>query len=219
MLSGMAAYGAHPDNPVHLTEEDFPGGDPLDCYRYAKAELEHCLQWLTRRNPGLEVTILRPTIIAGANIDNLISWLFSRKLGASLLEHDSLAQQISEEDLASAIRLVLHHRARGTHNIISYDCMPVSEILKRAGMIRLPLPVSLVCWMMDLLFKIGLSRISSHWVRQFLYPMVGTSDKLKEELGRKPINTTEELLEEILRAVRSRYFATESHGSAPPPAI
>ncbi len=196
-LSSMAAFGPHPDNPVPLTEEDYPRGAP-DCYYcYSKAELEHYLYWLSSRHPELEVTILRPTVILGENIDNTVSWLFRSKVALQVKGHDSLAQYIHEDDLSSAIRLVLQKRAHGIYHVTSGDSIRVSEMMRRSGMRAPKVPKKLLEKLADVGFALGFAPVSGHWIRMFSESMVGSSDRLKA-LGWKPTWTTAELFDEYL---------------------
>ncbi len=198
-MSSMAAFGPHPDNPVPLTEEDYPRGHPGCYYCYGKAELEHYLGWLKQRNPGWDVTILRPTVIVGEHIDNTISWLFSRHFAFKIKGHeDVLAQYIHEDDLVEAMRLVLKDRATGIYHITSDDYISLKEMMKRAGMIAPSLPAGLLCRMADASFRAGASPVSSHWIRMFMYSMVGSSEKIKDELGWKPGYTSSELFDRFI---------------------
>lgn len=200
-LSSMAVYGPHPDNPVPLTESDFPRGAP-DCYYcYSKAQIEHYLRWLGRANPELDITVLRPTVILGEKIDNTVSWMFARRFAASIKGRDPLAQFIHEQDLVEAVMLVLRERALGTYNITSDDYIRLSEMMERAGMIAPAVPKKLLCRLADISFRVGTSPVSSHWIRMFSESMVGTSERLKE-LGWRPTYTSSGLFDEYLAGRR-----------------
>jgi nucleoside-diphosphate-sugar epimerase len=72
LASSVASYGVHPDNPVPVTEDDFPRGNPDAYYFYDKAEVEHFVDFWQARNPGsgLTITRLRPPYIAGPHFEN-----------------------------------------------------------------------------------------------------------------------------------------------------
>lgn len=198
-LSSMAAFGPHPDNPVPLRETDYPRGAP-DCYYcYGKAELEHYLGWLERRNPGLEVTIMRPTVVIGDSIDNVVAQLFKGRFAARVKGHDSLAQFIHEDDLVSAVVTVLENRAKGIYHVTSDDYISISEMMDLTGMVAPEVPKGFLCWCADISFALGTSPISSHWVRMFSHSMVGSSERLKE-LGWSPSYSSRELFEKYVVA-------------------
>ena len=111
--------------------------------------------------------------------------------------HDSLTQYIHEDDLASAIQIVLKKRALGIYHITSDDSMRVSEMMSFAGIFAPPAPKRLLEILTDAAFALGLSPVSGHWIRMFSESMVGSSEKLKA-LGWKPNWTTHELFEEYI---------------------
>ncbi len=196
-LSSMAAFGPHPDNPVPLTEEHYPRGAPDVYYCYGKAELEHYLSWLSARHSGLDVTVLRPTVILGENIDNTVSWLFQGRVAMRIKGHDSLAQYVHEDDFASAVRVILRERGLGAYHVTNDDSMSVSEMFHRAGIFAPAAPKKLLELFADIGFALGAAPVSSHWIRMFSESMVGSSDKLKA-LGWRPTWTTRDLFEEYI---------------------
>ena len=108
-----------------------------------------------------------------------------------------LAQYIHEDDLASAIRLVLQKRAHGIYHITSDDSMRVSEMMSRAGMRAPEVPKKFLEKLADVGFALGFAPVSGHWIRMFSESMVGSSDRLKA-LGWVPTWTTEELFNEYI---------------------
>jgi UDP-glucose 4-epimerase len=203
-VSSMAAFGAHPDNPFPLSEEDYPRGDYRCYYSYSKAEIEHYLYRLSQQRPELGVTILRPCVIVGRRLDNTISWVFSRRMALGLRGSDPHTQFTHEDDLASAIRLVLQKRAKGIYHVTSDDTIAFSQMIKRAGMIAPAFPADLICGIADIAYRFRLSPISSHWINMFRHSMVGSNEKIKRELGWQPSYTSSELFDLVLEAGRQR---------------
>jgi UDP-glucose 4-epimerase len=201
-VSSMAAFGAHPDNPFPLSEDDYPRGDHRCYYSYGKAEIEHYLFRLGQQHPELGITILRPCIIVGESMDNTVSWLMSRKLGLSLRGSDPHTQYIHEDDLAAAIQLVLRHEARGIYHVTSDDTISFDEMVRLAGMIAPAVPPDLLCSIADISYRLGFSPISSHWINLFRHSMVGSNERIKRELGWRPTYTSKELFRLVLEAGR-----------------
>jgi len=201
-LSSMAAFGAHPDNPFPMSEDEYPRGDRRCYYCYSKAEIEHYLYRLSQQHPELDVTILRPCVIVGRRLDNTISWAFSRKVAVSLRGCDPHTQYIHENDFAAAVCLVLEKRAKGIYHVTSDDTIAFSEMIARAGMIAPPIPPDLLCSLADLSYRLRLSPFSSHWVNMFRHSMVGSNEKIKRELGWQPSYTSHELFDLVLEAGR-----------------
>ncbi len=199
-LSSMAAFGAYPDNPFPIDEDEYPRGDPRCYYSYCKAEIEHYLCRLSQLRPELAITILRPCVIVGEGMDNTVSWVFSRKLAMRPRDSDPHTQFIHEDDLAEAIRLVLLSGAKGIYHITSDDTIALSEMIRRAGMYAPRASADVMCRLADLAFFLRLSPMSSHWINMFRHSMVGSSEKIKRELGWRPKYTSRELFELVLQA-------------------
>jgi UDP-glucose 4-epimerase len=203
-LSSMAAFGPHSDNPVPLTEEDYPRGHPNCYYCYSKAEIEHYLMRLERDHPELGVTVLRPTVIIGDGIDNTITWMFQGKFAARIKGCDPYGQFIHEQDLVDAIRLVINKGLLGTYHVTSDDYISVSEMINRVGIPAPNVPKRLLELVANISFAMGTSPISGHWVRMFSESMVGTSEKLKAE-GWSPSFSSSELFDRyVVEPLRKR---------------
>ena len=196
-LSSMAAFAGFPDNPMPIMDDDYPRGHRGIYYTYAKAEMEHYLRFLRERNPGLEVTVLRPCIIAGPNINNTVVQLFAKPYAARPRGLNPEAQLITEDALVSAIMLVLRKHAVGNYNITSDDYMTLKEMMKVSDTFAPPVPFGLLCRFVDTAFALGASPVSAHWMRMLAYHLVGSNEKMKE-LGWEPGKTTVEIFKESL---------------------
>ena len=72
VTSSATAYGAFPDNPVPLTEDDPVRGVPDFEYARDKAESDRLCQLWALENPERTMTIVRPCIVFGPTVDNYI---------------------------------------------------------------------------------------------------------------------------------------------------
>jgi UDP-glucose 4-epimerase len=72
VTSSATAYGAFPDNPVPI-DEDWPvRGVPDFEYARDKTESDRLCQLWALRHPERTMTIVRPCIVFGPNVDNYI---------------------------------------------------------------------------------------------------------------------------------------------------
>jgi UDP-glucose 4-epimerase len=67
-----AAYGAFPDNPVPLTEDDPVRGVSAFSYTRDKTEADRLCQLWAARYPDRTMTIVRPCVVFGPNVDNYL---------------------------------------------------------------------------------------------------------------------------------------------------
>ena len=192
-LSSMAAYAGFPGNPLPMDDDYYPRGHRAIYYTYAKAEMEHYLRYLREVNPGLEVTVLRPCIIAGPNLSNTVLELFSQPFAAKPRGHNPETQLITEDALVRAIMLVLLKHAVGNYNITSDDYMTLSEMMKLSRTVAPEIPFGFMERMMDVAFRLGASPISSHWIRMLQFHLVGSNAKIKRELGWEPGKSTRDI--------------------------
>ena len=72
VASSTTAYGAWPDNPVPIPEEHPVRGLPAYEYARDKTEIDRLCQLWAAQHPDSTMTIVRPTIVFGPNVDNYI---------------------------------------------------------------------------------------------------------------------------------------------------
>ena len=78
VASSTTAYGAWPDNPVPLTEDDPVRGMPNYEYARDKTEIDRLCQLWAAQHPDRAMTIVRPTIVFGPNVDNYIIRIWTK---------------------------------------------------------------------------------------------------------------------------------------------
>ena len=72
VTSSTTAYGAFPDNPIPITEDWPVRGVPEFEYARDKAECDRLCQLWALQHPDREMTIVRPCIVFGPNVDNYL---------------------------------------------------------------------------------------------------------------------------------------------------
>ena len=79
VTSSSTAYGAFPDNPVPLTEDDPVRGVSAFSYARDKTESDRICQLWAARYPDRTMTIVRPCIVFGPNVDNYLVRLWTKQ--------------------------------------------------------------------------------------------------------------------------------------------
>ena len=113
-LSSTSVYGAHPDNPPFLTEDD--PIRPIKGFQYSedKAAAEARLSTFAEWNPSAAVTVLRVCPVMGPNADNFIAGAFRKPLLPAIGGADPPMQFLHEDDLISVLTQCLEQRPAGT---------------------------------------------------------------------------------------------------------
>src|SRR4051812_18776137 len=103
VTSSATAYGAFPDNPVPLTEEHPVRGVPDFEYARDKAESDRLCQLWGLRHPDRVMTIVRPCIVFGPNVNNYLVRLWTKQpFVAEFGLGDPGLQFVHEDDVVSA---------------------------------------------------------------------------------------------------------------------
>ena len=125
VTSSATAYGAFPDNPVPLTEEDPVRGAPDYAYARDKADADRLCQLWALRHPDRKMTIVRPCIVFGPSVNNYIVRFWTKQpFQADLGNLDGPMQFVHEDDVVDGPdrpargwpRRRLQPRGRGSHD-------------------------------------------------------------------------------------------------------
>jgi UDP-glucose 4-epimerase len=210
--SSMTAYGAWPDNPIPM-HEDWQLR-PRSDFRYAadKTELEGDIKQFADENQEIAVSWVRPTMILGQGVGNYISDYVLRSVIVLLPDGvDACTQFVHEDDLARATWEILVKNGRGPFNVCPEDWMTWSEIAKVRGRPALPAPLWLSRWAMrfyqmlcipDSLMP-GMAGPTG-LLNYLRHPWVGTSKRLKEEIGFEFQHSTRETFQQAWNVYQSR---------------
>jgi len=139
-VSSGVVYGAHEDNVIPIPETarlradaDFPWA-----FHHVLAE-ELVAQW-TRAHPDAVVTVLRPAMVLGPNIDTTLTRHLEQPVLPFVKGSDPPLQVVAVEDLADAVAFVIERRLPGPFNVAADGWLTsrdVSHILGRP-MVHLP---------------------------------------------------------------------------------
>jgi UDP-glucose 4-epimerase len=204
VTSSTTAYGAWPDNPEPISEDWILRGQPDFAYARHKTEADRLCQLWAADHSERTMTIVRPCIVLGPNVDNYIvrTWenapFYPRFRG----EPDQHVQFVHEDDLAEAISELLVGRHPGAFNVTGDGLMTWQETAEVAGMKIRTLPFGLYYGLNKLMWRLHVPNTESppgnlQFVR---HPWVCSNAKLKQTLGWTPKHDSRETFELTLRA-------------------
>ena len=209
VTSSTTAYGAFPDNPVPLTEEHPVRGVPDFSYARDKTESDRLCQLWALRHPERTMTIVRPCIVFGPNVDNHIVRLWTKQpFQADYGNADGQIQFVHEEDVVDAIARLLDGRHGGTFNLTGDGLMTHRECAELIGLPLRRIPLRVARLLARITWALRLSESPPGEIAFGRYPWLASNAKLKQTLGWTPRYTSRDAFEATMRA----------HGKLPPEA-
>jgi UDP-glucose 4-epimerase len=202
VTSSTTAYGAFPDNPVPITEDWPVRGVAAFEYARDKTESDRLCQLWALRHPDRTMTIVRPCIVFGPNVDNYLVRLwadapFQPDFGGNL---DQLIQFVHEDDLVDAMVGLLEGRHGGAFNITGEGVMTMRETAEVTGTKVRRMPLRLGRAISRATWKLGQSETPPGQLEFAMNPWVCSNEKVKQTLGWEPRYTSRETFELTMQA-------------------
>jgi len=218
VTSSATAYGAFPDNPVPITEEQTVRGVPDFEYARDKAECDRLCQLWALRNPDRVMTIVRPCIVLGPNVNNYIVRLWTEQpFQLDVGGGHTPMQFVHEDDLVDGLMLLMDGRHSGAFNVGGDGTLTINELGDIIGAKRRKMPLGVAWKLGGLMWKLRQSETPPGNLHFALHPWVVSNDKLKG-VGWKPRYSTREAFEIAMRANGKLPSGSGDSSSIPTPA-
>jgi UDP-glucose 4-epimerase len=207
VTSSSTAYGAFPDNPVPLTEDDPVRGVSSFAYARDKTESDRLCQLWAAAHLDRLMTIVRPCIVFGPNVDNYLVRLWTKApFSADAGQLDNPIQFVHEDDVVEAITALLLGRHAGPFNVAGDGLMTLRECAEVIGSPIRRMPLRAYRGLARTMWRARLSEAPPGQIEFALHPWIVSNDKLKRTTGWSPKHTSRETFEITMRA----------HGKLPP---
>jgi len=201
--SSATVYGAHPDNPIPLTEEA-PLRANLDfSYPAHKLEAEYVVREFKDEFPDATVTVFRPAIVFGPHVDNAWSHLMEFPVFFGVQGHRPPFQFVHEEDVAGALAFAVHTDLDGAYNVAPDGWLEADETLAILGRRRVELPEPVAFAFLDRLWGMGLAEAPAGMLHYVMHPWVVSGAKLAQA-GFTCKHSTVETFREVAEKVKGR---------------
>ncbi|HEY4716800.1 MAG TPA: SDR family oxidoreductase [bacterium] len=201
-FSSTTAYGAWKDNQVPLKEDAPLRGNPDFEYANDKICVEAMMDAFKKENPDVKITIFRPCVIIGPNVDNYIAAGFLQKVFPLMFNANPPWQFVHEDDVVNATVAALEKGKAGIFNLAGDGTLTLEECVKMAGGIVVRLPKFIVYIMASILWDLRIPLIrSSAGVLEYLeHSWITDNSRLKNDLGYQPKYTSSEAYLSFLKA-------------------
>ncbi|MFL5841059.1 MAG: NAD-dependent epimerase/dehydratase family protein [Thermoleophilaceae bacterium] len=201
VTSSTTAYGAFADNPVPLTEQDPVRGAPGFSYARDKAESDRLCQLWALEHPERTMTIVRPCIVFGPEVDNYIVRLWLKNpFRADFGLGDPPMQFVHVDDVADALILLLEGRHSGAYNVTADGLITIAEASDLLGLKGRRVPYNLYKRLAGALWTARVSEAPAGQLEFAIHPWVASNQKLKDATGWAPRWTSREVFELTMRA-------------------
>ncbi len=155
VASSTTAFGAFPDNPEWLTEDDPVRLHSAYYYSAHKYEVEMLCEDFTGSNPAVRLALVRPCFVLGPNVENFIS-RFMLRLPAipGISGARPEIQFVHEDDVAEVFMRVLERRAAGRFHAVGEGTVGLGRLAEMAGKRLIDLPAGFARSAVDLLWRL-----------------------------------------------------------------
>jgi UDP-glucose 4-epimerase len=153
-------------------------------------EVENYARSFGRRRADVDLTILRFANFIGPRIDTPLTRYFSLPVVPTALGFDPRLQFLHEEDAVELLYRVTKESHPGTYNAAGDGIIYLSQAVRLAGKVALPIPVPFINVLSALIRQTGVVDFSPEQVSFLLYGRVGDVARLKKGIGWFPRYST-----------------------------
>jgi UDP-glucose 4-epimerase len=178
--SSAVAYGAHPDNQIPLTEES-PLRANLDFnYPAHKLEAEYVVEEFRGDHPDIIVTVFRPAIVFGPNVDSAWAHQLEAPLYVGIKGFSPPLQFVHEDDVAAALAFAAFSDLDGAYNLAPEGWLEADEVLSIVGRRRVDLSEPGAFSLLGRLWSWGLAEAPAGMLHYVMHPWVMSTKKLTD---------------------------------------
>jgi UDP-glucose 4-epimerase len=192
-------YGSSPRDPAVFSEQMSARAIPRSGYAKDAIEVESYVRGFSRRRPDIAVSVLRLANFIGPTVETPLSRYLAMPAVPTALGYDPRLQLIHEADALEILRLASTSDRRGVFNVAGRGTLLLSQAIRRAGRVQLPVPGPAVEWVGRLVRRSGMLDFSPPQMQFLNYGRVVAVDKLEKEFAYTPRYTTSEAFESFLR--------------------
>jgi UDP-glucose 4-epimerase len=212
--STSSVYGAGPRDPAMFTEEVEPRHSPRSGWAKDSAEVEGYVRGFARRRPDVSVTTLRFANFIGPGVDTAMTSYFSLPAVPTVAGYDARLQFVHEDDGLEALRLATVHDRPGLINVAGDGVVLLSQAIRRAGRLAIPIPPPLVSVVGRGFISAGLADFSPEQVRFLTYGRGMDTERMREVLRFEPTYTTVGAFDDFVASRGLNWIATPERVAA-----
>jgi UDP-glucose 4-epimerase len=189
LRSSTAAYGASFRDPAVFTEETEPRAVPRGSFARDILDIEGYVRGFRRRRPDVSATVLRFAPFLSSTADTTLTRYFAQPMVPTVLGRDARLQFVHVDDALEILHRSVVEDHPGTFNVAGAGVLALSQAVRRAGRISLPLPEPTLSTVAGLARNLGIGQIGLDQMDLFVHGRVVDTTRLVEEFGFEPRST------------------------------
>jgi UDP-glucose 4-epimerase len=197
--STTAVYGSSSRDPALFVEGMEPKAQFRSGYGKDSIEVEGYVRGLGRRRPDVDVTLLRFANFIGPRIDTPLTRYFALPVVPSVFGFDPRIQFVHEDDGMEVLRRSVVQNHRGTFNIAGDGVLLLSQAIRRAGRVAVPVPSPAVSMVGSVFRRAGLVDFSPEQVQFLEFGRGVDTTRLREDFGYQPRYRTIEAFDDFVQ--------------------
>ncbi|MDP9117922.1 MAG: NAD-dependent epimerase/dehydratase family protein, partial [Actinomycetota bacterium] len=199
LRSTAAVYGSGPRDPAVFTEDMAAADSSQGGYARDAVEIEGYLRGFARRRSDITATILRFGTIIGPNIDTPLTRYLAMPVVPTSLGFDPRLQLLHDSDAVEVLRRAAVGEHPGVYNVAGEGVVTLSQVARRCGRVRLPVPAPAISWAGAVVRNSGVQDVSAEQAAFLNFGRVLDLTRLRTQFGYEPRYTTAQALESYLR--------------------
>jgi UDP-glucose 4-epimerase len=207
--SSTAVYGSSSRDPALFTE-DSPLRGGASGFAKDAVEVEGYVRGFGRRRPDVAVSVLRFTNFIGPHLDSSLTRYLTLPLVPTVLGYDPRIQLCHEDDAFEVLRIAALTDHAGTVNVGGNGQLLLSQAIRRAGRVSIPVPPPAVSITGDLLRRAKLVDVSPEQIRFLEHGRVADVSRLPEVFGFEPKYSTLQAFDDWVASSGTRLIEPEA---------
>ncbi|CCW11460.1 NAD-dependent epimerase/dehydratase family protein [Rhodococcus aetherivorans] len=204
LRSSSVVYGSSAKDPAKFTEEMSARRRPTGAFARDMIEVEGYLRGMARRRPDIAATILRLAPTVGNHMPGSVSRYLTSPIVPTILGRDARLQLLHEEDALSALERATVAGPPGTYNVAGDGIVMMSQAVRRAGGLTVPMPYGLFRTVGQALMGPVMKSFNKEELDYFHFGRGLDTTRMRTELGFEPRWTTKQALDDFARNVGLR---------------
>ena len=196
--STTSVYGSSPRDPAVFTEDTPARTAPVSGYGKDAVEVEGYVRGFSRRRPDISVAVLRFANFIGPTIETPLTRYFALPVVPTEFGYDPRLQFLHEDDGIEVLRLATLADHPGVFNVAGPGTVLLSQAIRRAGRVSIPVPAPAMRVVSSLVRRAGLADFSPEQMRLLTFGRVVDTERLRTQFPYTPKYSTAEAFSAFL---------------------